>query len=359
MLERRERIGGAATLERPFADQRYVVSPCAYVVGLLDRVVVAELELERHGYRVTPADPNLWAPLADGTTFADFLDRERSEEHLRAQGFAESTIAGLRAYDERHRPRPRALRHTDGEPDLWLRAVAGARRGRAPARRRRSSSRSSSRTRSPTLLERHVDDERLRDALFSQGLIGTFAGPRDPGTASIRLMHHQGDLLGLGAVWGYVAGGLGRVSFAIADAALEAGAVIAAGVPVARIVPGEGVELESGELDPRPGRDLERRPEAAAGDARRRRGRRRGGPGRLPGPARGLGRRLAGREAERRAAPGADVPGGGRGLRPDAGDDRALGRDRRGHRRVRRGARAASPRSASASSTSRAPTTTP
>ena len=60
-------------------------------------------------------------------------------------------------------------------------------------------------------------------------------------------MHHQGDLLGLGAVWGYVAGGLGRVSFAIADAALEAGAVIAAGVPVARIVPGEGVELESGE----------------------------------------------------------------------------------------------------------------
>jgi phytoene dehydrogenase-like protein len=52
----------------------------------------------------------------------------------------------------------------------------------------------------------------------------------------------------MGSVWGYVEGGMGRVSFAIAEAALEAGAQLAAGVPVARIAPGEGVELESGEL---------------------------------------------------------------------------------------------------------------
>jgi phytoene dehydrogenase-like protein len=99
-----------------------------------------------------------------------------------------------------------------------------------------------------SMLERYVDDPRLRDAIACQGTIGTFAGPRDPGTASIRLMHHQGDLLGLGSVWGYVEGGLGRVSFAIAQAALEAGATLAAGVPVAAIHPGEGVELGSGEL---------------------------------------------------------------------------------------------------------------
>jgi phytoene dehydrogenase-like protein len=97
------------------------------------------------------------------------------------------------------------------------------------------------------MLERYVPDPRLRDAIACQGTIGTFAGPRDPGTASIRLMHHQGDLEGLGSVWGYVEGGLGRVSFAIAQAALEVGATLAAGVPVAAIVPGEGVELESGE----------------------------------------------------------------------------------------------------------------
>jgi phytoene dehydrogenase-like protein len=47
--------------------------------------------------------------------------------------------------------------------------------------------------------------------------------------------------------WGYVSGGMGRVSFALADAAREAGAVIATGVPVGAIVPGEGVTLEGGD----------------------------------------------------------------------------------------------------------------
>jgi phytoene dehydrogenase-like protein len=59
-------------------------------------------------------------------------------------------------------------------------------------------------------------------------------------------MHYQGDLDGRGPLWGYVEGGMGMCSFAIADAAAEAGAVLACGVPVAEIEPGEGVTLEDG-----------------------------------------------------------------------------------------------------------------
>ena len=70
VLERRERLGGACTLERPFSDDRYVISPCAYVVGLLDDRVIQELELERRGLRYWMADPNLWVPFEDGTSFA-------------------------------------------------------------------------------------------------------------------------------------------------------------------------------------------------------------------------------------------------------------------------------------------------
>jgi phytoene dehydrogenase-like protein len=73
------------------------------------------------------------------------------------------------------------------------------------------------------------------------------AGPRDPGTASIHLMHSMGEAEGHGGAWGYVHGGMGRVSFALADAAREAGATLATSVPVAGIVPGEGVVLETGE----------------------------------------------------------------------------------------------------------------
>ena len=79
-------------------------------------------------------------------------------------------------------------------------------------------------------------------------MIGTWGGPHEPGTASIKLMHYQGDLEGQGPVWGYVEGGMGMVSFAIADAAQAAGAQIACGVPVARILPGEGVETEDGTI---------------------------------------------------------------------------------------------------------------
>ena len=96
------------------------------------------------------------------------------------------------------------------------------------------------------VLDDHISDERLKTALFGQGIIGTWGGPREPGTASIKLMHYQGDMTGDGPLWGYVEGGMGMVSFAIADAAREAGAVLACGVPVAEIVPGEGVTLEDG-----------------------------------------------------------------------------------------------------------------
>ena len=142
----------------------------------------------------------------------------------------------------------------------------------------------------------------MKDALYGQGVIGAWAGPRDPGTASIKLMHYQGDLLGQGPLWGYVEGGMGQVSFAIAQAARDLGAQLATGVPVAEILPGEGV-LEGGELiraatvvsnaDPR--RTLGLVDPAAAR--------------RLPGPDRRLAGPLAGGEAERRPAPAAQLPG--------------------------------------------------
>ena len=94
VLERRERLGGACTLEQPFDDPGYLVSPCAYVVGLLDQTVIDELALERYGYKVFVADPNLWVPFADGTSLAQFVDHDRTVAHLRANRFAEPASRG-------------------------------------------------------------------------------------------------------------------------------------------------------------------------------------------------------------------------------------------------------------------------
>ncbi len=244
VLERRERLGGACTLEEPFPG--FLVSPCAYVVGLLDPSVIEELELGRHGYDAIVADPNLWCPLPDGSSIASFVDHERTVAHLRANGFAESDIKGYEAYEAIFE-RARALLRHGPLGDTW--------RGASPSRAEIEEALDD-----PELvnllfedsiadvIERYTDDERIAHALWGQGVIGVWGGPRTPGTASVKLMHHQGDLLGMGSVWGYVKGGMGRVSFAIAEAAAEAGATLAAGVPVARVRPGEGVELESGEM---------------------------------------------------------------------------------------------------------------
>ncbi len=247
VIERREVLGGACTLERPFPDPGYLVSPCAYVVGLLDQRVIAELGLERLGYRVIPADPALWCPFADGSSFASFMDRDRTVAHMEANGFSEDDIRGVLGYQEVFGRLRRLLR--DGPAgDTWAgssptRAEVEEILGHDPELVSIVFEESIAET-----LDRYVDDERLKDALMGQGVIGTNAGPKDPGTASVHLMHHQGDLLGLGSVWGYVVGGMGRVSFAIAQAALQAGAEIAAGVEVGRVLPGEGVEVSSGEL---------------------------------------------------------------------------------------------------------------
>jgi len=244
VLERRERLGGACTLERPFSDERYVVSPCAYVVGLLDDLVIRELELERRGLRYWMADPNLWVPFDDGTAFGQWLDDARTQDNLERLGVSAHDIEGYWAYEELFDQVRRRLRQ--GTRDTWV--------GEAPTRAEIEDLLDGDRTMIDLVFEAsiadvlddHLTDERLKTALFGQGIIGTWGGPRDAGTASIKLMHFQGDMDGQGPLWGYVEGGMGMVSFAIADAARDAGAVLACGVPVSEIVPGQGVTLEDG-----------------------------------------------------------------------------------------------------------------
>jgi phytoene dehydrogenase-like protein len=243
VLERRERLGGAATLERPFADQRCVVSPCAYVVGLLDELVIDELDLRRRGLRYWVADPNLWVPFDDGTAFGQWLDHDETQRNLEQLGLSKADIDGYWAYEEIFDEIRKRLRK--GERDTWV--------GDAPTRGEIEELLGSQEmidivfdASIADVLDDHLSDERLKTALFGQGIIGTWGGPRDHGTASIKLMHFQGDLDGQGPVWGYVEGGMGMCSFAIADAAAEAGALLACGVEVATIEPGAGVTLVDG-----------------------------------------------------------------------------------------------------------------
>ena len=243
VLERRDQVGGACTLERPFSDPRFVISPCAYLVGLLHPLVIEELALARYGYHTFACDPTQWTPFEDGSSLTQWLDEDRTAKEIHA--LAPGDVDGYVAYvDLFRRIRSRLRAGGDPDRDTWIgdapdRAALDELFADDPEAREVLFEASIA-----DVVERHVRDERLRIALHGQGIIGTFAGPRDPGTAWIHAMHS----LGLIGGWSYVEGGMGRISFCLADAARDAGAVVATGVPVAAIVPGEGVRLEGGEL---------------------------------------------------------------------------------------------------------------
>ena len=252
VLERRGQLGGACTLETPFADERFVVSPCAYLVGLLHPLIVEELELRRRGYRVQPVDPHLWCPFDDGTALALWDDPARTAASIAE--VAPGDVDGYLAYEALFARIRRALRGDYREgADTWLgpsptRAELEERLGHDPELVEVLFD-----TPIADVIERHVADERLRTALHGQGIIGTFASPRDPGTAAVHAMHSLGTLEGKPGAWGYVEGGRGRISLALAEGAFEAGAVILTGAPVAAILPagagqGPAVVLEGGEV---------------------------------------------------------------------------------------------------------------
>jgi phytoene dehydrogenase-like protein len=242
VLESRTRVGGACTIEDPFPGVR--MSPCAYLAGLLHPLVIEELDLPGRGFAWTPAVNGLFVPFLDGSSVQLWDDDERCEAEIRR--LSPPDVPGWRAMNDVIRRLRDKLRPA-GPDDLWLcdaptREIIEDRLGNDSEARSLLFDWSMA-----EFVERYLRDERLQIAYLGQGVIGTNASPFDPGTASIRFHHASGRLGGMPGMWGYVRGGMGMVSFYFCDAAREAGATVASGVPVAEIVPGEGVRLESGE----------------------------------------------------------------------------------------------------------------
>lgn len=243
VLEARERVGGACTLEEPWEGFR--LSPCAYVVGLLHPLVIRELDFYAHGFDWTPVMGGQFVPFDDDSSVLLWEDPDKCEQEIRQ--LAPADVKGWRAMSDLVRRTADALR-PDDERDVWI--------GRAPTREQLEQRLKGDDAAIKMLFEwsmfemvsHFLSDERLISAYLGQGVIGTNASPYEAGTASVWFHDSSGRMdRNLLSVWGYVKGGMGMISFILCDIARESGATVAAGVPVARILPGEGVELASGE----------------------------------------------------------------------------------------------------------------
>ena len=213
VLEARERIGGACTLDEPWPGFR--VSPCAYLAGLLHSRVIAELDLPARGFRWTPARNGLFVPFEDGTSVQLWEDDAACEAEIAR--LAPGDVVGWRAMYAVMRRLRDALR-PEGAGDLWV--------GRPPTREQLEE-RSGADAEARALLfewsmaeyaECYLEDERLQCAVLGQGIIGTNASPFDPGTAAIHFHHSSGRMGGMPGMWGYVEGGVGQgIGYALTE----------------------------------------------------------------------------------------------------------------------------------------------
>ncbi|HET8906693.1 MAG TPA: FAD-dependent oxidoreductase, partial [Ktedonobacterales bacterium] len=115
VLESRERVGGACTLEEIWGGVK--MSPCAYLVGLLHPKVVSELKMHEHGFAWTPATNGLFVPFEDGSSVQIMEDDDAAEAEIRR--FSPRDVQGWRAMQSVISRLRDAVR-PDGDRDAWL-----------------------------------------------------------------------------------------------------------------------------------------------------------------------------------------------------------------------------------------------
>jgi phytoene dehydrogenase-like protein len=265
VLERRERVGGAAVSEQVFPG--FTFSVFSYVVSLLRPEIIRDLDLPRHGLHILPLESTITPLPGGGRTgragnyLAQWNDHDQNRREL-----ARHSLRDAEAYDEFGRlmhlmaravkpllamapPDPASLSPREL---MGLARLSGHLRGLGAAQFRelhRMLTQSSA-----DYLDRWFETEALKATKSASGIIGTMLGPRSPGTAYVLLHHYMGELDGVFRAWGFARGGNGSVSQAIASAARGFGAEIRTEAAVARVTVrsgrATGVVLESGEEIP-------------------------------------------------------------------------------------------------------------
>jgi phytoene dehydrogenase-like protein len=255
VLERRPFVGGACVTEE-FAPG-YHASTGAYVLAMLRPQVWRDLQLERRGITVSPAGPTLNL-LPDGTSL--LLGDDPKADHEAISRFSRHDADALGEFEAELGRLAQVLLPTMDmpAPDPAMRRLrdwtTAGRLGRTAVSQRRLLAQTLKLLVSSAgdyLVER-FDNDLVRSSLGWHAINDSLVGPFTPGTGYVLLHDHaSGDPEGGIRQWGFVDGGMGRVTAAMAEAAREAGATVRTDAEVASIkVEGDravGVVLEGGE----------------------------------------------------------------------------------------------------------------
>jgi phytoene dehydrogenase-like protein len=259
VLERRYLVGGACVTEEIFPG--FKVSTAAYVNSLFRKEIVQEFSLHSHGFEVLERNPSSFTPYPDGRYLllgpdADLNRREigkfsrrDAENYPRYEAMLERVAEVIEP--TLTRTPPNLIR--PGLGDLWeLFKLSRAFRKLGSAAGEAVEILTGA---ARPLLDRWFESEQLKSTLATDAVIGALAAPSMPGTAYVLFHHVMGETNGKRGVWGYVRGGMGGLTQALARAAQELGVEIRCDAEVARIrvkdgqaagvVLADGVELDA------------------------------------------------------------------------------------------------------------------
>jgi phytoene dehydrogenase-like protein len=256
VLERRNVVGGASVTEEVWPG--YKVSTLSYLCSLLQPKIIRELDLARFGYHLYPKDPAFFTAFPDGRHLFFWQDMAATQKELSRFSKRDSE-----AYPEYEHRLARLGEWVEGlllttPPNIIRRKLGDLiELGKLGL--------DGLRFRDPDIvhlvkimtqsvrayLDERFESEQIKATLATDGVIGTNGGPSTPGTAYIMLHHVMGGATGVRGLWGFVRGGMGAISEAIAGSAKSRGAVIRTGAPVHRVLVrngrAHGVALADGE----------------------------------------------------------------------------------------------------------------
>jgi phytoene dehydrogenase-like protein len=244
VLEKRHKVGGAADTMAPWPEApEFKVTTLSYVMSLMPDTILRDLELARHGYRSVPVGP-YFVPFPDGRCivqadddaqgnyeeFAKFSKRDADAiEQWDAWIGGLAAVLGPLLMTTPPTMGSRSLSDLQEQLRLAWRFRGLNVRGVADVTRLMTMS-------IMDILDRFFETDQVKTVMALNGLIGTWAGPYEPGTGYVMAHHSIGEVGDghLGA-WATPIGGMGAVSEALASSARSFGAEIRCDASVERI----------------------------------------------------------------------------------------------------------------------------
>jgi len=244
VLERRPFVGGACVTEE-FAPG-YRASSGAYVLSMLREPVWRDLRLAERGLTVDPAGPSLHF-FDDGARL--LIDEDLNATASELARFSRRDAGAIAPFEADLARLARVIvpmidwTPPSADPHGPADLAGLLRMGARGARHRRSVVDAAwlFATSATQCLAERFESEHVKGALGWHAINDSLLGPSSPGTAYVLLHDHASEQAGGGVrSWGFVRGGIGRVTELMADAAREAGAEIRTAAEVERVLVREG-----------------------------------------------------------------------------------------------------------------------